>query len=267
MTSAARCGKRRTGRSIAAGKRASRAKKSEQTDGKNPGYTHSLLDWASGKARGLYTKVTPLEGTAATPPERIDATFLTSAPSLAEAPRDTAPEVAFAGRSNAGKSSVLNRVTGNRHLARTSKTPGRTQLINFFVTGFGGRLVDLPGYGYAKAAKRVQQAWQEHLEAYLAARPNLVAVVLVMDIRHPFEVFDRQLIAWAQAAGMRMHVLLNKADKLKHGARMRALADAKRVLAAPNFSVQLFSAQTGMGRDELIVHLAAWLTTEGSPTA
>ncbi len=193
-------------------------------------------------------------------PERINAVFTKSAPTLTSAPEDDAPEVAFAGRSNAGKSSVLNRITGNRSLARTSKTPGRTQLINFFTTDLGGRIVDLPGYGYAKASKALKREWQAHLEDYLAARRNLVAVVLVMDIRHPFEPFDAQLLNWARAAHMPMHVLLNKADKLRHGARTTALRNARRALPEDLFSVQLFSAQTGLGRDELIEVLTAHLT-------
>jgi GTP-binding protein len=191
---------------------------------------------------------------------RINAVFTTSAPSLLAAPADDLPEVAVAGRSNAGKSSVLNQITGNRQLARTSKTPGRTQLINFFTTDLGGRIVDLPGYGYARAGKLIKRAWQEHLEDYLAVRSNLVAVILVMDVRHPFQPFDAQMLAWARAARMRMHVLLNKSDKLRHGARQNALRAAERALPEPLLSVQLFSAAIGLGRAELIDRLRDWLT-------
>jgi len=198
-------------------------------------------------------------------PDRINATFLKSAPTLAECPQDHLPEVAIAGRSNAGKSSVLNQITGNRRMARTSKTPGRTQLLNFFSTPQGGRLVDLPGYGYAKAAKAQQQAWRTHVEHYLSHRENLVAVVLVMDIRHPFEPFDRFIVDWARAAHLPLHVLLNKADKLRHGARANALRAASRLLPQGPFSIQLFSAESGLGREELIDRLCAWLTPLAQP--
>lgn len=199
--------------------------------------------------------------------DRINAVFNKSSPSLLSAPEDDLPEVAVAGRSNAGKSSVLNQITGNKSLARTSKTPGRTRLINFFDTDIGGRIVDLPGYGYAKAAKTLQREWQHHLEDYLAARRNLVAVVLVMDIRHPFEPFDTQMVAWARAAQMPMRVLLNKADKLRHGARINALRAARRVVPEALIAVQLFSAQTGLGRQELIDALTTWLTPMEDATA
>ena len=190
---------------------------------------------------------------------RIDATFEKSAPDLRSCPRDGRPEVAFAGRSNAGKSSVLNAVAGNRRLARTSKTPGRTQLINFFATSCGGRLVDLPGFGYARAAKSKSDGWQRNVERYLSERENLAAVVLVMDVRHPFEPLDRQLIAWARSAHVRLHALLNKADKLGHARQSEALKRAKATLSGELFSAQLFSAETGFGRDALIARLHGWL--------
>ena len=193
-------------------------------------------------------------------PDRIVAHFLTSAPTLKECPPSGVPEVAVAGRSNSGKSSVLNQLTRNRQLARTSKTPGRTQLLNFFETSLGGRLVDLPGYGYARVAKTQKHIWEDNVEAYLARREDLVGVVLVMDIRHLFEPFDVMMINWAIRTGLSTHVLLNKADKLKHGARIQALRIAHKRLEAPPFSVQLFSAQTGLGRDEAIEKLTAWLT-------
>ena len=173
-------------------------------------------------------------------PERIEAEFVTSAASLAQCPRDELPEVAVAGRSNAGKSSVLNRITGNRRLARTSKTPGRTQLLNFFTTRPGGRLVDLPGYGFAKASRDKRQTWQKHVEDYLSHRDNLIGMLLVMDIRHPFQPFDEQLIEWARESQLALHILLNKADKLKHGARVRALhAAEQRLNASPGSSGSL----------------------------
>ncbi len=125
---------------------------------------------------------------------------------------------------------MLNQLTRNRQLARTSKTPGRTQLLNFFTTSLGGRLVDLPGYGYARVAKSQKHVWEDNVEAYLAQRGDLVALVLVMDVRRPFEPFDVMMIEWAQRAELPMHVLLNKADKLKHGAQTVALRDAKKRL-------------------------------------
>jgi len=197
-------------------------------------------------------------------PDRIVAHFLTSAPTLKECPPPVVPEVAIAGRSNSGKSSVLNQLTRNRSLARTSKTPGRTQLLNFFDTSLGGRLVDLPGYGYARVANSQKRLWEDHVEEYLARRESLVAVVLVMDVRHLFEPFDVMMIEWIRHTQLSMHVLLNKADKLRHGASTSALRAAKQRLSSPQFSLQLFSALTGVGRDEAIDKLSAWLTPQQS---
>ncbi len=200
-------------------------------------------------------------------PDRIVAHFVLSAPTLNECPPEGVPEVAVAGRSNSGKSSVLNQLTRNRQLARTSKTPGRTQLLNFFATSLGGRLVDLPGYGYARVAKSQKHLWEDNVEEYLAHRHDLVAVVLVMDVRRPFEPFDLMMIKWAQHTELPMHVLLNKADKLKHGAQTLALRGARQRLASPLFSLQLFSAQTGLGRDEAIDTLSRWLTPAADAVA
>jgi len=197
-------------------------------------------------------------------PDRIVAHFLTSAPTLKECPPPVVPEVAIAGRSNSGKSSVLNQLTRNRSLARTSKTPGRTQLLNFFDTSLGGRLVDLTSYGYARVAKSQKRLWEDHVEEYLARRASLVAVVLVMDVRHLFEPFDVMMIEWIRHTQLSMHVLLNKADKLRHGASTSALRAAKQRLSSPQFSLQLFSALTGVGRDEAIDKLSAWLTPQQS---
>jgi GTP-binding protein len=194
-------------------------------------------------------------------PDRIEAHFLTSAPTLKECPESTVPEVAIAGRSNSGKSSVLNQITRNRQLARTSKTPGRTQLLNFFETSLGGRLVDLPGYGYARVAKAQKHLWEDNVEEYLARRESLVAIVLVMDIRHLFEPFDVMMIDWVRRTKLSMHVLLNKADKLRHGASTSALRAARQRFSSPQFSSQLFSAQSGLGRDEAIDKLSIWLTS------
>ena len=145
------------------------------------------------------------------------AQFLLSAPTLSQCPDDTGCEVAFAGRSNAGKSSAINVLTRQGKLARTSKTPGRTQLINFFSLTEHCRLVDLPGYGYAKVPKAVKQRWDEHLAEYLQRRQSLRGLILLMDVRHPLQDFDRQMVLWADQSDMPVHILLTKADKLKRG--------------------------------------------------
>lgn len=223
-----------------------------------------MLDLSTLKRRELYTNVTGIREPAPRVEDpradRIVASFLTSAPTLLDCPSENLPEVAIVGRSNAGKSSVLNQLTRNRQLARTSKTPGRTQLLNFFATSLGGRLVDLPGYGYARVAKTQRRVWEDHVEAYLANRKQLIATVLVMDIRHPFEAFDTMIVEWAQRSRLPMLVLLNKADKLKHGAQRAALSAASRRLPDAWFTVQLFSAQNGLGRDAAIATLTPWLT-------
>lgn len=194
------------------------------------------------------------------------AEFETSAPDLRRAPPDSGREVAFAGRSNAGKSSVLNRIAGQRSLARTSGTPGRTQLLNFFRVGEDARLVDLPGYGYAKADQSTRRAWQAHVEAYLENRQTLVGVVLVMDIRHPFQEFDERMIAWARMSALPLLILLNKADKLGHGAGVRALREAEtRVADLPNVRPLLFSALRGQGTDQVLTILREWLCLDDGP--
>ena len=195
-------------------------------------------------------------------PERLDATFLTSAPDLRRCPPADMPEVAFAGRSNAGKSSVLNQLTGNRRTAKVSKTPGRTQLLNFFSVRQGGRLVDLPGYGYAKATLNAQQQWQKAVNHYLSYRDSLVGLVLVMDIRHPNQPFDQDLLNWSRDSELPMHILLNKADKLGRNAQQQALSQLQRQYTEyPTVSMQCFSAAKGNGREQLMSILLPWLTT------
>ena len=190
----------------------------------------------------------------------LAAHFVTSAATFADCPADGEPEVAFVGRSNAGKSSALNRLAGARRLARVSKTPGRTRLINFFAVAGGGRLVDLPGYGYATAGKAVRQRFGQAIDAYLSRRPNLAAVVLIMDARHPFQPFDEQLLAWAQATGKPLIILLNKCDKLAHGARVRVeRAVAERVATLEDVVALPFSAVTGLGADVAAHYIAAFL--------
>ena len=192
-------------------------------------------------------------------PQRIQVSFLKSAPDIRQCPSDLMPEVAFAGRSNAGKSSVLNRLTGDRGTAKVSKTPGRTQLLNLFDVRGGGRLVDLPGYGYAKADRNAQAKWQAEVNRYLEQRTNLVGLVLVMDIRHPLQALDLELIRWAEAARMPLLLLLNKADKLGFGAQQRALLAARSRLRAPNAEWLTFSALRGQHVEEVIAVVRGWL--------
>ena len=197
------------------------------------------------------------------PLERLlhDVHFLKSAQHIGQCPPDTGLEVAFAGRSNAGKSSALNRLCTQKSLARTSKTPGRTQLLNFFRVDDDRRLVDLPGYGYAKVNKALKEQWQRDLDGYLAERECLVGLVLLMDIRHPLKEFDQLILDWSAAAGMPLHILLTKADKLKYGAAKSTLLKTRNALKghpAP-LSVQLFSATTGAGCEEAWDKLAEWL--------
>lgn len=192
-------------------------------------------------------------------PERLDATFLISAPDLKRCPRDEVREVAFAGRSNAGKSSVLNQITGNKRMAKVSKTPGRTRLINFFSLQRGGRLVDLPGYGYAKASKAAQATWQQSVNHYLSQRDNLVGLVLVTDIRHPGQAYDEELISWSADSDLPIRVLLNKADKMSFSAQQKALAAFDKAYSGhPQLSRQCFSTLKGTGKVELIEQILSW---------
>ncbi|MDH4764690.1 GTP-binding protein [Pseudomonas sp. SORGH_AS199] len=189
------------------------------------------------------------------------ASFLISAAKVDQCPFDNGREVAFAGRSNAGKSSALNTLT-HANLARTSKTPGRTQLLNFFTLDDERRLVDLPGYGYAKVPIPLKQHWQEHLEAYLSSRNSLSGVVLMMDIRHPLTEFDRLMLDWAQASSMPLHILLTKADKLAFGAQKNALLKVQRDVRqgwGDTASIQLFSAPKRQGIEDAQRVLASWL--------
>ncbi len=191
--------------------------------------------------------------------------FLTGAGSARGLPPDEGLEVAFAGRSNAGKSSALNAVTGRRALARTSKTPGRTQQINVFVLATGQRLVDLPGYGFAKAPADVQRRWSRLVEWYLGHRRSLCGLVLLMDARRPLTDLDRQMVQWCVNAEVALHAVLTKADKLGRGAASRALADTSRALQPLGglVQVQLFSATRGDGLQRLRARLDGWLEPGG----
>ena len=193
------------------------------------------------------------------------ASFLISAPTLALCPDDTGAEVAFAGRSNAGKSSAINALTQQNALARTSRTPGRTQLINFFsvMNDESRRLVDLPGYGYAKVPEAVKLEWQKHLAEYLRNRFSLRGLVLLMDVRHPLTEFDQMMLDYADQRGMPVHILLTKADKLKKGPASAALQKVRSRLKEWEdlVSVQLFSSLKRDGVDTLSQKLNQWLYT------
>ena len=195
-------------------------------------------------------------------PNYRQAEFLTSASKLSQCPPDTGWEVAFAGRSNAGKSSAINSLTNNKKLARTSKTPGRTQLLNFFTLTEAQRLVDLPGYGFAKVPQAVKREWTRQLENYLQRRESLRGLILLVDVRHPMQPFDQQMLDWALAASMPVHILLTKADKLKKGPAKSTLLQVRSSLKAHAelVSVQLFSALKHTGHEELISVLNRWLT-------
>ena len=187
------------------------------------------------------------------------AVFLLSAARLSQCPPDEGCEIAFAGRSNAGKSSALNTICGVRKLARTSNTPGRTQLLNFFGLAAGRRLVDLPGYGYAKVPAAQRESWGRLVEDYIGNRHSLAGVVLLMDVRHPLKPQDRQLIDWVVRLGRPLHVLLTKADKLSRGEAARTLVAVRRELPAlSSVSVQLFSASAALGVEAARGVLDAW---------
>mgnify|MGYP001548468676 FL=1 len=180
------------------------------------------------------------------------ATFLTSAARLSQTPPDRGFEVAFAGRSNAGKSSAINTLCDQKSLARTSKTPGRTQLLNFFILDEQRRIVDLPGYGYAKVAEGIKREWQGLLSNYLEQRECLRGLMLLMDIRHPLKEYDLQMLQWADHIGLPVHVVLTKADKLKKGpaASTRLKVQDELVKLNPQFSVQTFSSLKKSGIEE-----------------
>jgi GTP-binding protein len=189
------------------------------------------------------------------------AEFLTSAAKLTQLPSDIGGEVAFAGCSNAGKSSAINVITNINNLARTSKTPGRTQLINLFRLDDQHRLVDLPGYGYAKVPASVKRNWQSVLSNYLHTRQCLVGLVLVMDIRHPLKEFDTNLLDWCKQEQLAVHILLTKSDKLKRGASKIALMKVGEVIKTEGYpaTLQLFSASKKVGVEEVRLQLDKWL--------
>jgi len=189
------------------------------------------------------------------------ARFLMSVPEPHQAPPDVGYEVAFAGRSNAGKSSALNALTQRRSLARTSKTPGRTQHLVFFELDGERRLVDLPGYGFAKVPEKIRRQWGLAMENYFSERQSLQGLILLMDVRHPLTDFDKQMLQWCKHVSMPVHILLTKADKLKRGAAMNSLLKVQKALAEhKNVSVQLFSALKHTGVDQARAVLDSWLS-------
>jgi len=194
-------------------------------------------------------------------PFRI-ASYVLNAHELKQLPKDEGIEVAIAGRSNAGKSSAINTLTDQKSLARTSKTPGRTQQIVIFDLGENRRIADLPGYGFAKVPLQLKEHWRNVMARYFQTRKCLRGVVLVMDIRHPMREFDQEMLAWCESAGVHCHILLTKADKLKRGPALSTLLKVKRDL--PAFaSAQVFSSTKKTGLEELVDKLSNWYEYEG----
>ncbi len=186
------------------------------------------------------------------------AAFIKSANAPSQFVPDEGAEVAFAGRSNAGKSSAINVIVNRRQFARTSKTPGRTQLVNFFTLRDGARIVDLPGYGFAKVSGKMREHWANLMADYFETRASLRGMFLIVDIRRQLTDFDRQMLAFADAVGLPVHVLLTKADKLKRGQAANALLEVKKELG-DNATVQQFSALSRQGETEAREQLEAFL--------
>jgi GTP-binding protein len=196
-----------------------------------------------------------------------NARFFTSAHELRDLPPPAGPEIAFAGRSNAGKSSAINALANRTRLAFVSKTPGRTQLINFFTLGETGFLVDLPGYGYAKVPEDVRNHWEGVLSAYLQTRQSLWGMVLVMDARHPLTPLDRQMLDWFLPTGKTVHILLTKSDKLTRQQGTATLRSVRKEVGAhyPNCTAQLFSSLKRSGLEDAEKVIEAWLAGKGTP--
>jgi GTP-binding protein len=194
------------------------------------------------------------------------AVFLTTVANLRDMPQDSVREVAFAGRSNAGKSSTINTLAGRVRLAYVSKTPGRTQHLNYFTLAEGKYFVDLPGYGYAKAPEAIRSQWEGLIGPYLNKREQLAGLVVIMDIRRPMTDLDLRLIDWFRPTGRPIHILLSKADKLSRQEQTKALRSVKAEVAtwgdADLYSVQLFSSLKKTGVEEAEQVLARWLEIE-----
>lgn len=192
------------------------------------------------------------------------ARFLTSSPDIPYLPPDTGIEVAFVGRSNSGKSSVLNALTGQKSLAFTSKKPGCTQMINSFEVMSDRRLVDLPGYGYARVPQKTQELWRSALDKYFRSRKSLKGIVLLMDIRHPLSYLDKQMISWVKDSRFSKTILLTKADKLSSSRCRIQLNSVRQSLLTLDKSaqVELFSSLRKIGVDQLRIQIQAWLCGE-----
>lgn len=190
-----------------------------------------------------------------------DPQFILGAAEPHQFPQDELVEIAFAGRSNVGKSSAINAIANRRKLARTSKTPGRTQQINFFTLGENARLVDLPGYGYAQVPLKIKHKWQETIKNYLAQRTHLIVLVLLMDIRHPMTDLDQQMIEWAAKSGLPTQVLLTKADKYKRGKIASTVLSVERQLVKFNgqFEVEPFSSLKYLGVNKMREQISEWV--------
>lgn len=195
------------------------------------------------------------------------ARFLMSCAALSQLPADSHPELAFAGRSNSGKSSALNALCGKKRLARVSKTPGRTQLINLFELAGGERLADLPGYGFAEVPEAVRRGWGRLIGGYVENRANLSGIVVIMDVRHPLTAYDRQLLDWIEAGQRRAHILLTKADKLGFGSAKAQLLAVRSALSerGSEASVQLFSSLKMQGVEEARERLCELLGIAAQP--
>jgi GTP-binding protein len=192
--------------------------------------------------------------------------FLLGAAEPHQFPQDEKIEIAFAGRSNVGKSSAINAIANRRKLARTSKTPGRTQQINFFSLGEDARLVDLPGYGFAQVPLAIKNKWQKTIQNYLAERKNLVVLVLLMDIRHPLTDLDQQMVDWACESELPTQILLTKADKLKRGKASAAVLQVEKRLSTMGgqFAVEPFSSLNYTGVSQMRIQMAEWVESQNS---
>lgn len=190
--------------------------------------------------------------------------FMLGARAKKQWPSDEGIEIAIAGRSNVGKSSALNRILQRKKIARTSKTPGRTQEINFFSLSDNQRIVDLPGYGFAKVPLKVRKQWEKEIEQYLLERGSLRGLVQLMDVRHPLTDLDQQMLMWCKKAGLPVHILLTKADKLKLGAAKNSLLKVVKDLEKLEVegSIQLFSANNGHGLEDARGLLCEWLESD-----
>ncbi|NNM82965.1 MAG: YihA family ribosome biogenesis GTP-binding protein [Burkholderiales bacterium] len=188
------------------------------------------------------------------------AAFFTTVNHYRDLPREVAAEVAFAGRSNAGKSSAINTLAGRTRLAFVSKTPGRTQHINYFSLGNDNFLVDLPGYGYAKVPDEIRMHWENLLSRYLREREQLKGLILIMDSRHSFTPLDIRMLDWFCPTGKPVHILLTKSDKLSRQQALKTLHDAEHLLkkSYPNYTVQLFSSLKKIGIGEVEQAVAGW---------